>query len=166
MAVVCVLKLLHNDFYEGPAGDERGPLISGYPLRDSTLWRMPWTVTIIEYSGRSSTLFHQQEEAPGTAFWHPRGATLCRLIENYIRCEMHRGGFREVRTPQLLSRSLWERSGHWGKFGANMFEFADDGRRFALKPMNARATCSCFGNKPILIAICRCDSPSSAPVID
>jgi threonyl-tRNA synthetase len=81
-------------------------------------------------------LFHQQEEAPGTAFWHPRGATLYRLIENYIRCEMQHGGFMEVRTPQLLSRSLWERSGHWGKFGANMFEFADDERRFALKPMN------------------------------
>ncbi len=81
-------------------------------------------------------LFHQQEEAPGAAFWHPRGATLYRLVENYIRSEMHRGGFREVRTPQLLSRSLWERSSHWAKFGANMFEFADDKRRFALKPMN------------------------------
>jgi threonyl-tRNA synthetase len=81
-------------------------------------------------------LFHQQEEAPGTAFWHPRGATLYRLIENYIRFEMQRGGFGEVRTPQLLSRSLWERSGHWGKFGAHMFEFADAERRFALKPMN------------------------------
>jgi threonyl-tRNA synthetase len=81
-------------------------------------------------------LFHQQEEAPGAAFWHPRGATLYRLIENYIRGEMQRGGFREVRTPQLLSRSLWERSGHWAKFGTNMFEFADDERKFALKPMN------------------------------
>jgi len=55
-------------------------------------------------------LFHQQEEAPGTAFWHPRGATLYRLIENYIRCEMQRGGFREVRTPHLLSSSLTQRS--------------------------------------------------------
>jgi threonyl-tRNA synthetase len=81
-------------------------------------------------------LFHQQEEAPGSAFWHPRGMTLYRLIENYIRREMRQAGFREVRTPQLMSRSLWERSGHWSKFGANMFAFADGERSFALKPMN------------------------------
>ncbi len=81
-------------------------------------------------------LFHQQEEAPGTAFWHPRGATIYRLIENYIRRAMNCAGFQEVRTPQLLSRSLWERSGHWGKFGANMFVFSDGDRSFALKPMN------------------------------
>jgi threonyl-tRNA synthetase len=81
-------------------------------------------------------LFHQQDEAPGTAFWHPRGATLYRLIENYIRGEMRRAGFLEVRTPQLLSRSLWERSGHWAKYGDNMFAFADGERAYALKPMN------------------------------
>jgi threonyl-tRNA synthetase len=81
-------------------------------------------------------LFHQQEEAPGMAFWHPRGATIYRLIENYIRREMSRAGFQEVRTPQLLARSLWERSGHLGKFGANMFVFCDGERSFALKPMN------------------------------
>ena len=81
-------------------------------------------------------LFHQQEEAPGTAFWHPRGATLYRLIEAYIRDEMRRGGFREVRTPQLVARALWERSGHWAKFADNMFVFADGERSFALKPMN------------------------------
>jgi len=52
-------------------------------------------------------LFHQQDEAPGTAFWHPRGATTYRLIEGFIRREMRRAGFQEVRTPQLLSRSLW-----------------------------------------------------------
>jgi threonyl-tRNA synthetase len=80
--------------------------------------------------------FHQQDEAPGTAFWHPRGATLYRLIEGYIRSEMQRAGFREVRTPQLLSRALWERSGHWSKYGQNMFAFADGERAFALKPMN------------------------------
>src|SRR5215831_1873726 len=86
--------------------------------------------------GPELRLFHQQEEAPGTAFWHPRGALLYRLIENYILREMRQAGFREVRTPQLLSRSLWERSGHWAKFGANMFVFADGERAFALKPMN------------------------------
>jgi threonyl-tRNA synthetase len=81
-------------------------------------------------------LFHQQEEAPGTAFWHPRGAVLYRIIEGYIRDEMRRGGFREVRTPQLISRALWERSGHWARFAENMFVFADGERAFALKPMN------------------------------
>jgi threonyl-tRNA synthetase len=81
-------------------------------------------------------LFHQQEEAPGAAFWHPRGATLYRLIESYIFSEMRRADFREVRTPQLLSRSLWERSGHWDKFGANIFVFNDEDRSYALKPMS------------------------------
>ncbi|HET9693067.1 MAG TPA: threonine--tRNA ligase [Steroidobacteraceae bacterium] len=81
-------------------------------------------------------LFHQQEEAPGTAFWHPRGATLYGIIERYIRAEMRRGGFREVRTPQLVARALWERSGHWAKFAGNMFVFEDGERAYALKPMN------------------------------
>jgi threonyl-tRNA synthetase len=81
-------------------------------------------------------LFHQQEDAPGTVFWHPRGAVLYGLIEGYIRRQMQRHGFREVRTPQLLSRSLWERSGHWSKYADNMFTFADGERAFALKPMN------------------------------
>ena len=81
-------------------------------------------------------LFHQQDEAPGAAFWHPRGATLYLIIENYIRREMRLVGFREVRTPQLLSRALWERSGHWAKFGSNMFVFTDGERCYALKPMN------------------------------
>jgi threonyl-tRNA synthetase len=81
-------------------------------------------------------LFHQQDEAPGTVFWHPRGATIYRLIESFIRREMRRAGFQEVRTPQLLSKSLWERSGHWQKFGAHMFVFEDGERSFALKPMN------------------------------
>ena len=57
--------------------------------------------------GPRQDLFHQQEEGPGAAFWHPRGAGLYRLIENYILAQMRCGGFREVRTPQLLARSLW-----------------------------------------------------------
>jgi len=81
-------------------------------------------------------LFHQQEEAPGAAFWHPRGAQLYRIIENFIREQMRRGGFREVRTPQLVARALWERSGHWAKFGEHMFAFEDGERSLALKPMN------------------------------
>ncbi len=81
-------------------------------------------------------LFHQQEDAPGTVFWHPRGVSVYRLIEDLIRQEMQSAGFAEVKTPQLMSRSLWERSGHWEKFGAHMFVFEDGERSYALKPMN------------------------------
>jgi threonyl-tRNA synthetase len=89
-------------------------------------------------------LFHQQEEAPGAAFWHPRGATLYGLIEKYVRDEMSRAGFLEVRTPLMIARSLWEQSGHWAKFGANMFVFEDGERAFALKPMNCPAHVQLF----------------------
>jgi threonyl-tRNA synthetase len=81
-------------------------------------------------------LFHQQEEGPGVVFWHPRGYAIYRVIEDYIRRHMRRAGFREIRTPQLLARSLWEASGHWEKFGDDMFAFADGERSFALKPMS------------------------------
>ncbi|MDJ0946660.1 MAG: threonine--tRNA ligase [Kiloniellales bacterium] len=81
-------------------------------------------------------LFHQQEEGPGMVFWHPRGFTLYRIVEDYIRREMRRGGFREVRTPQLLSRALWERSGHWEKFRDNMFTLEAEDQALALKPMS------------------------------
>ena len=81
-------------------------------------------------------LFHQQEEGPGMVFWHPRGFTLYRIVEDYIRREMRRGGFREVRSPQLLSRALWERSGHWEKFRDNMFTLENADQVLALKPMS------------------------------
>jgi threonyl-tRNA synthetase len=75
--------------------------------------------------GNRLDLFHQQEEGPGMVFWHPRGWELYRVLEDYIRQRMRRAGFREIRTPQLLARSLWERSGHWEKFGANMYSFSE-----------------------------------------
>jgi len=81
-------------------------------------------------------LFHQQEEGPGVVFWHPRGFTLYRVVEEYIRKRMRQGGYREIRTPQLLARALWEASGHWEKFGDGMFAVADGDRSFALKPMS------------------------------
>lgn len=89
-------------------------------------------------------LFHLQEEAPGGVFWHPRGATLYRLLESYIRQEMCRCGYQEVRTPQLLTRSLWERSGHTEKFASNMFVFEDGERALALKPMSCPAHVQIF----------------------
>lgn len=81
-------------------------------------------------------LFHQQEEGPGMVFWHPRGFALYRVTEDYVRKRMRQAGFREIRTPQMLARSLWEQSGHWEKFGENMFALDDGHRAFALKPMS------------------------------
>jgi threonyl-tRNA synthetase len=75
--------------------------------------------------GNKLDLFHQQEEGPGMVFWHPRGWELYRVLEDYIRRRMRRAGFREIRTPQLLARSIWERSGHWEKFGANMYSLSE-----------------------------------------
>jgi threonyl-tRNA synthetase len=87
--------------------------------------------------GRELDLFHQQEEAVGNVFWHAKGWTLYRTIEAYIRRRLEGVGYAEVRTPQLVDRSLWELSGHWEKFGENMFvvESSDD-KVLALKPMN------------------------------
>jgi threonyl-tRNA synthetase len=86
--------------------------------------------------GREMDLFHVQEEAAGSVFWHPRGWTLWREVENYIRRRLAAADYREVRTPQLIDRVLWERSGHWGKFGQNMFVLEAEERHLALKPMN------------------------------
>jgi threonyl-tRNA synthetase len=87
--------------------------------------------------GRELDLFHQQEEAVGSVFWHPKGWTLWRTIENYLRHRLDHAGYVEVKTPQLLDRALWEASGHWEKFRENMFiaQSADE-RVLALKPMN------------------------------
>jgi threonyl-tRNA synthetase len=88
--------------------------------------------------GRELDLFHTQEEAAGSVFWHPKGWTLYRIIENYIRRRLEAAGYVEVKTPQLLDRALWEASGHWEKFREHMFTVRDeDGDRvLALKPMN------------------------------
>ncbi|HVJ42005.1 MAG TPA: threonine--tRNA ligase [Dongiaceae bacterium] len=87
--------------------------------------------------GREMDLFHQQEEAAGAVFWHPKGWTLYRTLENYIRRRLDAVGYVEVRTPQLMDRSLWERSGHWEKFREAMFIVQDDENHvLAVKPMN------------------------------
>ncbi len=88
--------------------------------------------------GRELGLFHLQEEAAGSVFWHPKGWTLYRTIESYIRARLERAGYVEVHTPQLLDRSLWEASGHWEKFRQNMFTVADEDRDrvLAVKPMS------------------------------
>ncbi|MGE3296406.1 MAG: threonine--tRNA ligase [Porticoccaceae bacterium] len=86
--------------------------------------------------GRRLDLFHVQEEAPGMVFWHPRGWRLYTQIEGYMRQMQRAAGYQEIRTPQLVDFSLWQRSGHADKFGADMFALQIDERAFAIKPMN------------------------------
>jgi threonyl-tRNA synthetase len=87
--------------------------------------------------GRIMDLFHFQEEAPGAVFWHPRGWALFQKLLDYMRQRQVEAGYEEVNTPELMDRSLWEKSGHWDSFGENMFTSeTEDGRLFAIKPMN------------------------------
>jgi threonyl-tRNA synthetase len=92
--------------------------------------------------GREMDLYHLQEEAPGMVFWHPNGWTVYRALEDYMRRRQNAAGYREIRTPQVVDRVLWERSGHWEAYRENMFivevdeEGAKEKRTNALKPMN------------------------------
>ncbi|HEU4644759.1 MAG TPA: threonine--tRNA ligase [Burkholderiales bacterium] len=86
--------------------------------------------------GTQLDLFHMQEEAPGLVFWHPKGWALWQQVEQYMRRVYRENGYQEVRAPQILDRSLWERTGHWENFRENMFTTASENRDYALKPMN------------------------------
>ena len=97
--------------------------------------------------GNRLDLFHQQQEGPGMVFWHPRGAALWRVIEDHIRRRMRGAGYREVRTPQILARSLWERSGHWDMYGAAMFALEAEGRPLAIKPMSCPCHIQIFNKR-------------------
>ena len=86
--------------------------------------------------GKQLRLFHTQEEAPGMVFWHDNGWTIYQEVEQYIRKKLRQYDYQEVRTPQLVDRSLWERSGHWDKFQDMMFTTHSESRDYAVKPMN------------------------------
>ena len=86
--------------------------------------------------GREMDLFHIQEEAPGAAFWHPKGWKLYRTVQDYIRKKLEIAGYHEVNTPQLVNKSLWEDSGHWDKFREAMFVTETEDKSLAIKPMN------------------------------
>jgi threonyl-tRNA synthetase len=86
--------------------------------------------------GRALDLFHQQDEAPGMVFWHPKGWTVWQQVEQYMRRVYQDNGYQEVRAPLILERSLWERSGHWDNFKENMFTTESEKHDFAIKPMN------------------------------
>src|SRR6266851_5729072 len=98
--------------------------------------------------GRELDLFHMGEEAVGSVFWHPKGWTLFRVIENYMRRRLDAAGYLEVKAPQLLDRSLWEASGHWENFRENMFiAESRDERVLAVKPMNCPGHVLIFRNR-------------------
>ncbi|ATG90097.1 threonine--tRNA ligase [Methylomonas koyamae] len=86
--------------------------------------------------GKALDLFHTQEEAPGMVFWHDKGWTIYKEVEQYIRDKLRVNGYGEVRTPQIVDRTLWEKSGHWDKFSAMMFTTHSENRDYAVKPMN------------------------------
>ncbi|MGR9044813.1 MAG: threonine--tRNA ligase [Gammaproteobacteria bacterium] len=86
--------------------------------------------------GKALDLFHSQEEAPGMVFWHDKGWTIYQQVEQYIRAKLQVNGYGEVRTPQVVDRSLWEKSGHWDKFGDMIFTTHSENRDYAIKPMN------------------------------
>ncbi len=86
--------------------------------------------------GRQLDLFHLQEESPGMVFWHPKGWTIWQEVEQYMRRLLDRHGYCEVKTPMVMDRSLWERSGHWENYAEHMFTTASENRDYAVKPMN------------------------------
>ena len=87
--------------------------------------------------GKEMDLFHFREESPGAVFWHHKGWTLFQNLINYMRLKQKKAGYKEINTPELLDKSLWEKSGHWDKFGENMFTSeTPDEKTFAIKPMN------------------------------
>ena len=86
--------------------------------------------------GKAMDLFHFQEQAPGMVFWHEKGWTINRVIRNYIRQRLEATDYKEINTPSLVDRSLWEQSGHWDKFGDAMFTSESENRDYAIKPMN------------------------------
>ncbi|WP_031432298.1 threonine--tRNA ligase [Methylomarinum vadi] len=86
--------------------------------------------------GKALDLFHAQEEAPGMVFWHDKGWTIYQQVEQYIREKLRVNGYGEVKTPQVVDRSLWEKSGHWDKFGDMIFTTHSENRDYAVKPMN------------------------------
>lgn len=96
------------------------------------------------YLGQRLDLFHFQEEAPGMVFWHARGFTLYRLLEEAVRRQMARDNYREVRTPQILRQAIWKASGHWDNFSSNMFRLSDEDHPAAIKPV------SCPGHMQIV----------------
>lgn len=86
--------------------------------------------------GKALNLFHMQEQAPGMVFWHPNGWTIWQVLEQYMRKVQQDNGYLEIKTPQIVDRILWEKSGHWENYAENMFTTSSESRDYAIKPMN------------------------------
>tara|TARA_B100000965_G_scaffold399896_1_gene420806 strand:+ start:1574 stop:3499 length:1926 start_codon:yes stop_codon:yes gene_type:complete len=122
--------------------------------------------------GKKFSLFHSQEEAPGMIFWHPKGWTIYRILEEFIRETISKYDYLEVKSPQLVDRSLWEKSGHWEKFKEDMFTTSSEDREYAIKPMNCPCHIQIFNqglksyrDLPIRLSefgSCHRDEPSGA----
>jgi len=98
--------------------------------------------------GKQLDLFHFQEEAPGSVFWHPKGWAIIQTLVRYMRAKVLEGGYEEVNTPDMMDRTLWEASGHWEAFGENMFTTeTDQDRTLAMKPMNCPGAVQIFNNR-------------------
>jgi len=126
-------------------GDHRNPMLQRiYGTAWATEQQLKDHLTQLEEAekrdhrrlGAELGLFHIQEEAPGSVFWHPKGWQLYRNLENFVRGRLEKAEYVEVRTPQILDRSLWEASGHWEKFRENMFTVESEDKMLAVKPMN------------------------------
>ena len=129
-------------------GDSRNPMLQRIY---GTAWRTP--AELQDYLkrleeaekrdhrklGKAMDLFHTQEEAPGMVFWHDKGWSIYLTLQDYIRAKLRRHGYQEVHTPQVIDRSLWEKSGHWEKFQDMMFTTHSENRDYAVKPMNCPA---------------------------
>lgn len=96
--------------------------------------------------GRAQNLFHLQEEAPGMVFWHPKGWAIWQAVEQYMRRRQKEEGYQEIRTPLVMDRTLWERSGHWENYKENMFTTSSENRDYAIKPMNCPCHIEVFNN--------------------
>ena len=96
--------------------------------------------------GKQLDLFHLQDEAPGMVFWHPKGWTLWQTIEQHMRKELNGAGYKEVKTPQIMDKTFWEKSGHWDNYKDNMFVTSSEKREYAVKPMNCPGHVQIFNN--------------------
>lgn len=126
-------------------GDHRNPMLQRiYGTAWATEQQLKDHLTQLEEAekrdhrrlGAELDLFHIQEEAPGSVFWHSKGWSIYRNLENYVRARLEKNNYVEVKTPQILDRSLWEASGHWEKFRENMFTVESEDKTLAVKPMN------------------------------
>ena len=96
--------------------------------------------------GKQLDMFHLQDEAPGMVFWHPKGWALWQTIEQHMRKELNAAGYKEVKTPQIMDKTFWEKSGHWDNYKDNMFVTSSEKREYAVKPMNCPGHVQIFNN--------------------